>query len=141
MGVFHELKQKSASAFEFPPGMLCTHSALASCALDTNIYFFMGLCPKTKKEWNKWKKHFHEMKGDVGCQVMKKKGNKKMPSPRHKLIHNPIPTSLPILCRNLYISVYCDFFVLYNVFSLRYNKYSNSSEHNKDVGMGLGMEL
>ena len=23
---------------------------------------------------------------------MKKKGNKKMPSPRHKLIHNPIPT-------------------------------------------------
>ena len=25
---------------------------------------------------------------------MKKKGNKKMPSPRHKLIHNPIPTSL-----------------------------------------------
>ena len=25
---------------------------------------------------------------------MKKKGNKKMASPRHKLIHNPIPTSL-----------------------------------------------
>ena len=25
---------------------------------------------------------------------MKKKRNKKMPSPRHKLIHNPIPTSL-----------------------------------------------
>ena len=25
---------------------------------------------------------------------MKKKGNKKMPTPRHKLIHNPIPTSL-----------------------------------------------
>ena len=25
---------------------------------------------------------------------MKKKGNKKMPSPRHKLIHNRIPTSL-----------------------------------------------
>ena len=24
---------------------------------------------------------------------MKKKGNKKMPTPRHKLIHNPIPTS------------------------------------------------
>ena len=25
---------------------------------------------------------------------MKKKGNKKMPTPRYKLIHNPIPTSL-----------------------------------------------
>ena len=25
---------------------------------------------------------------------MKKKGNKKMPTPRHKLIHNPIPTFL-----------------------------------------------
>ena len=25
---------------------------------------------------------------------MKKKGNKKIPTPRHKLIHNPIPTSL-----------------------------------------------
>ena len=25
---------------------------------------------------------------------MKKKGNKKMPTPRHKLIHNPIPTYL-----------------------------------------------
>ena len=34
---------------------------------------------------------------------MKKKGNKKMPSPRHKLIHNPIPTSL-FLSRPHYIS-------------------------------------
>ena len=25
---------------------------------------------------------------------MKKKGNKKMPTPRQKVIHNPIPTSL-----------------------------------------------
>ena len=25
---------------------------------------------------------------------MKKEGNKKMPTPRHKVIHNPIPTSL-----------------------------------------------
>ena len=28
--------------------------------------FLMGLCPKTKNEWNKWKNHFFEMKGDVG---------------------------------------------------------------------------
>ena len=27
----------------------------------------MGLCPKTlKKESNKWKNHFYEIKGDVG---------------------------------------------------------------------------
>ena len=41
----------------------------------------------------KWKNHFYEMKGDVGMSVHEK-GNKKMPTPRHKLIHNPIPTSL-----------------------------------------------
>ena len=37
-----------------------------------------------------------EKSNEGGCRdvVMKKKGNKKMPSPRHKLIHNPIPTSL-----------------------------------------------
>ena len=33
-------------------------------------------------------------RGVYGCQGMKKKGNKKMPTQRHKLIHNPIPTSL-----------------------------------------------
>ena len=42
----------------------------------------------------KWKNYFYEMKGDVGMSVHEKKGNKKMPTPRHKLIHNPIPTSL-----------------------------------------------
>ena len=39
----------------------------------------------------KWK---NEMKGDVGCQVMKKKANKKMYTPRQKVIYNPIPASL-----------------------------------------------
>ena len=47
-----------------------------------------------KNEWNKWKNHFYEMKGDVGMSVHEKERNKKMPTPRHKLIHNPIPTSL-----------------------------------------------
>ena len=28
--------------------------------------FLLGLCPKVKNEWNKWKNHFHEMKGHVG---------------------------------------------------------------------------
>ena len=28
--------------------------------------FLMGLCPKMKNEWSKWKNHCYEMKGDVG---------------------------------------------------------------------------
>ena len=47
-----------------------------------------------KNEWNKWKNHFYEMKGDVGMSLHEKERNKKMPTPRHKVTHNPIPTSL-----------------------------------------------
>ena len=32
----------------------------------------MGLCPKMKNEWNKWKNHFYEMKGDVGMSLHEK---------------------------------------------------------------------
>ena len=42
---------------------------------------------------NKWKNHFYEMKGDVGMSLHEKERNKKMPTPRHKVTHNPIPTS------------------------------------------------
>ena len=52
----------------------------------------LGLCPKSENEWNKWKNNFSEMK--EGCHVMKKERNGKVPTPRHKVIHNPIPTSL-----------------------------------------------
>ena len=56
----------------------------------TLVLFFslLGLCPKLKNEWNKWKNNFSEMKGDVGmsCHLMKKKGNKKMPTQRQKVI-------------------------------------------------------
>ena len=38
---------------------------------------------------------------------MKKKGNKKMPTPRHKLTHNPIPTSL-FLSSSQCISIQCE---------------------------------
>ena len=38
--------------------------------------------------------HFYEMKGDVGMSVHEKERNKKMPTPRHNVTHNPIPTSL-----------------------------------------------
>ena len=47
----------------------------------------------------KWKNHFYEMKGDVGMSLHEKGRNKKMPTPRHKVTHNPIPTSL--FCFNM----------------------------------------
>ena len=48
---------------------------------------------------HKWKNHFYEMKGDVGMSLHEKERNKKMPTPRHKVTHNPIPTSL--FCFNM----------------------------------------
>ena len=67
---------------------------------------------------------------------MKKKGNKKMPTPRLKLIHNPIPTSLflsrpqYILCQQFDVKV----FSLPNAHSKQTNKIL---KQNNDVGMGL----
>ena len=43
--------------------------------------------------------HFYEMKGGVGMSLHEKERNKKMPTPRHKVTHNPIPTSL--FCFNM----------------------------------------
>ena len=48
--------------------------------------------PQNENEWNKWKNHFYEMKGDVGLSLHEKERNK-MPTPRHKVTHSPIPTS------------------------------------------------
>ena len=31
------------------------------------------VCPKMKNEWNKWKNHFYEMKGDVGLSLHEKR--------------------------------------------------------------------
>ena len=55
---------------------------------------FVWALPQKKNVWNKWKNHFYEMKGDVGMSLHEKGRNKKMPTPRHKVTHNPIPTSL-----------------------------------------------
>ena len=33
--------------------------------------------PPKKNEWNKWKNHFYEMKGDVGMSLHEKERNKK----------------------------------------------------------------
>ena len=51
------------------------------------------------------------MKGDVGMSLHEKERNKKMPTPRHKVTHNPIPTSL--FCFNmLFVCLYVCLFVM-----------------------------
>ena len=78
-------------------GTRCLHAAL----------YLLGLRPKMKNEWNKWKNHFYEMKEDVGMSLHEKERNK-MPTPRHKATHNPIPTSL--FCFNmLFVCFVCLF--------------------------------
>ena len=74
----------------------------------------VGALPQKKNEWNKWKNHICEMKGDVGMSLHEKERNKKMPTPRHKVTHNPIPTSLflprpqrNIFHRQLDVKMFC----------------------------------
>ena len=97
--------------------------------------------------YNKWKNHFYEMKGDVGMSLHEKERNKKMPTPRHKITHNPIPTSL--FCFNmLFVCLFVCSFVRYEC--IRQSKQQNILTSNclrnmlccglgrhKDVGMGL----
>ena len=47
-----------------------------------------------KNEWNKWKYHFYEMKGDIGMSVHEKERKQEDAYTKTQLIHNPIPTSL-----------------------------------------------
>ena len=54
------------------------------------------------------------MKGDVGMSLHEKQRNKKMPTLRHKVTHNPIPTSLclprpqrNIFRRQLDVKMFC----------------------------------
>ena len=69
---------------------------------------------------------------------MKKKGNKKMPTPRHKLIHNPIPTSL-FLSSPQCIS--CSQFNVKMFFLCLMHSQQTNKIQNRDVGMGLWMSL
>ena len=55
----------------------------------------------------KWKNHFYEIKGDVGMSLHEKERNKKMPTPRHKVTHNPIPTSFFALTCCLFVCYEC----------------------------------
>ena len=68
---------------------LITRTRTTVCMVYTctnTIIFLLGLCPKLKNEWNKWKNHFSEMKGDVGMSLHEKERNKKMPTQRQKVI-------------------------------------------------------
>ena len=92
--------------------------------------------------YDKWKNHFYEMKGDVGMSLHEKGRNKKMPTPRPKVTHNPIPTHL--FCFNM---LFVCLFVCYECIRqskqhiLTCNCLRNmlccGLGRNKDVGMGL----
>ena len=80
----------------------------------------------------KWKNHFYEVKGDVGMSLHEKERNKKMPTPRHKVTHNPIRTSLflPILqrTRSDTRSTYCIKYILPS-YAQRDCLYSSETTH------------
>ena len=92
-----------------------------------------------ENEWNKWKNHFYEMKGDVGMSLHEKERNKKMPTPRHKVTHNPIFVSSKTTTYIFMQAIGCQDVVLFalpNAFIT--NKQTNNTlKQNKDVGMGL----
>ena len=62
---------------------------------------------------------------------MKKKGNKGMPTPKQKLIHNPIPTSLFVVCLCIYTCILLVKPSIVPTVSSSNNR--NMSERNKDV--------
>ena len=74
------------------------------------------------------------MKGDVGMSPHEKKANKRMPTPKQKLIHNPIPTSLFVFCVNILLVKKVS---ILPAVSLSKTTDSYISERNKDVGMRL----
>ena len=64
---------------------------------------------------------------------MKKKGNKGIPTPKQKLIHNPIPTSLFLF--HMFLLLDDDTAGTTDSFSIYVYMYTQIT--NKDVGMGL----
>ena len=87
-----------------------------------------------KNEWNKWKNHLYEMKGGVGMSVHENERKQEDATPRHKLIHNPIPTSL-FLSSPQCIS-YSQFNAKMFFLCLMHSQQTNKIQ-NRDVGMGL----
>ena len=85
----------------------------------------------------KWNNHFYEMKGDVGMSLHEKGRNKKMPTPRHKVTHNPIPTSLIcFICLFVMNALGKQTAQHLDIQFLR-NMLCCGLGRNKDVGMGL----
>ena len=72
----------------------CNYCVIRAAQKGLNLALMHHTIQTSKTSIYKWKNHFYEMKGDVGMSIHEKGRNKKMPTPRHKLIHNPIPTSL-----------------------------------------------
>ena len=73
------------------------------------------------------------MKGDVGMSLHEKERNKKMPTPRHKVTHNPIPTSL-FLSSPQCIS--CSQFNVKMFFLCLMHSQQTNKIQKRDVGMG-----
>ena len=43
------------------------HASMAQCIVEPQLHLLrLALFLKIKNEWNKWKNHFYEMKGDIG---------------------------------------------------------------------------
>ena len=75
-----------------PSELKHTHTKQILFRISYNSLVFE--CTKSSCIKKKWKNHSYEMKGDVGMSLHEKERNKKMPTPRHKVTHNPIPASL-----------------------------------------------
>ena len=62
------------------------HARAKSTCARRNV----GALPqRMKNEWNKWKNHFYEMKGDVGMSLHEKERNKKIPTQDTKSLITP----------------------------------------------------
>ena len=68
----------------------CHARAKSIRARATQRNHLVGALPqRMKNEWNKWKNHFYEMKGDVGMSLHEKERNKKMPTQDTKSLITP----------------------------------------------------
>ena len=81
-----------------------------------------------KNEWNKWKNHFYEMKGDVGMSVHEKE-RKQEDAYTKTQTHSLFPSSPQCISGS-------QFNVKMFFLCLMHSQQTNNIQ-NKDVGMGL----
>ena len=93
---------------------------------------------RMKNEWNKWKNHFYEMKGDVGMSLHEKE-DAYTKTQSHSYPHPYIFVSSKTTTYIFMQAIGCQDVVLFalpNAFIT--NKQTNNMlKQNKDVGMGL----